>query len=105
MDKDEAAKKIREAAQAGRIEFAPQYGIEQMQAECDGLMNLLEIEGAWVSDHSSIDDFSCMATPRSREQNYEKINEHYGIGVSHETHPYVIDVLREIVKSQGIGHA
>lgn len=101
MTNDEATKKIRELAQAGKVVFAPQDGIEQMQGLCDELLGLLGHPEAWVSDDSSLLDFVSFGKDGLHAQQesdliYTRVAEHFAIQVAHKTHPRIVDILREI---------
>ena len=95
MDKDEATKKIREAAEKGNIEFAPQDLVEKYY---DRLMELIEdvlgIKSCWISDMSTLSDFLPGETSPEWGQARQKLWDDYGVDATY--HMTFADLAKEI---------
>lgn len=90
MDKDEAEKKIRQSAKEGKVVFASQENMEFFEEFSQHFLHvILDCEGAWLSDESSLSDFH----PRDAGS-YERIEAEYGVDV--RGHNNLLEIFRMI---------
>jgi len=72
MDKKTALKKIRKAAKAGRVEFAGDEEISQYEDIAEGFLGVvLDLDRWFISDESSLSDFSTCGLPEGEYDSLE----------------------------------
>jgi hypothetical protein len=91
MDKDEAEKKIRQAAEEGKIKFCESDGVDSFDRSFvnEFMLSILGLREFWISDKSSLTDFGGHAQDAGK-----KIEEKYGIAIEDKT--MLIDIFRLI---------
>lgn len=93
MDKKTAQKHIRKAARGGEVIFAGTERVDALGTRVDEfLRRALDVESAWVSDHSQVSDFAW--GQEERERICTRIFELYGISVNADD--YIADVVEKI---------
>jgi hypothetical protein len=84
---------IRAAAEAGRIEFAPQTKIAALGEWVDRALEALGHPEAWVSNQSSVGDFlSCAAKATERRAELRAISRRLGFPVKASDRVYELAV-------------
>ena len=93
MDQDEAQKKIREAAEAGNIEYASQEGVNSFDPAFvdEFLSHVCDVDCAWISDESSLLDF---VGTNGHEEACARIEKKYWVDVRKML--YLLDIFRAI---------
>jgi hypothetical protein len=90
VDKDEAQKRIRKLARAGKIEAASQDGINQFGwLSQEFLSRCLDHPEAWISDESCLSDFG-----KKNEETYARIEKLYGVDVRGKNN--LLEIFRAI---------